>query len=127
MKRLVKKADNPNIPGTPDTMENTEDVKIILNRIDEASDGLKDIYYVLFDNLNALFEAYPNLYKQMQMVIKLPSNEDAEGVVKFHDDLHQVLEHFKDDQYLQTYIGPQDPENEDQQSQPNPTTPQLPE
>ena len=41
MKRLIKTS-------------NIDDVKLLLDRIDSASDNLKDSYYVLFDNLNAL-------------------------------------------------------------------------
>lgn len=80
--------------------------KLLLDRIDEASHDLKDIYYVLFENLNALFDSYPDLYKQIQMVVALPKNEDAAEIVQFHKDLHDILEHLKDEQYLQTYLKP---------------------
>lgn len=125
MKRLLKKA------GTTNPIENenktVEDAQMILGRIDEASDNLKDVYYALFDNLNALYETYPNLYKQMQMVIKLPTNDDAMNVVKFHDGLHQVLEHFQDPQYLETYINPEKPENENDMESEKLNAPTLPE
>ena len=83
--------------------------KLLLDRIDEASHNLKDIYYVLFENLNALFDSYPDLYKQIQMVVALPKNEDAAEIVQFHKDLHDILEHLKDKQYLQTYLKPNTP------------------
>jgi hypothetical protein len=83
--------------------------KLLLDRIDEASHDLKDIYYVLFENLNALFDSYPDLYKQIQMVVALPKNEDAAEIVQFHKDLHDILEHLKDEQYLQTYLKPNTP------------------
>ena len=105
MKRLIKKSES----NQENSIENDTTIinaQTVLNRIDEASNNLKDVYYVLFDNLNALFETYPNLYKQMQMTVKLPTNDDAIDVVKFHDGLHQVLEHFKDPLYLKTYINP---------------------
>lgn len=109
----IAPANNRHTNNVPDEQnsQSVEDAQTILNRIDEASDNLKDVYYALFDNLNALFEAYPNLYKQMQMVIKLPTNDDATNVVKFHDGLHQVLEHFKDPLYLETYIDPPKPDD----------------
>jgi len=88
-----------------------DSVKVLLQRIDEASQDLKDIYYVLFDNLNALFQSYPDLYKQIQMVVALPENEDAAEVVQFHKDLHNILEHLKDEQYLQGYLNPNKPTN----------------
>lgn len=95
------------------TAAEIEEVKVLLSRIDAASHDMKDSYYVLFDNLNALFQSYPNLYKQIEMVVKLPSNEDAKDVVKFDQDLHDILEHFQDEKYLESYIGPKGvPSNE---------------
>lgn len=81
-----------------------DDVKLLLQRVEEASNDLKDIYYVLFDNLNALYESYPDLYKQIQMVVALPKNDDAAEVVQFHKDLKGILEHLQDEQYLQSYL-----------------------
>lgn len=83
---------------------NLEDAQILLNRIAEASDNLRDTYYALFDNLNALFESYPDLYKQIDMVIKFPENKDASDIVKMNNDLKDMLEHFKDEKYLKEYV-----------------------
>jgi hypothetical protein len=102
MKRLVRKADE------------ISDVQKLLKRIDNATHNLKDIYYVLFDNLNALFDAYPNLYKEMQMLVKLPTNDDAKDVMQFYKDLHDVLDHLSDKQYLESYINPPIEEKEEQ-------------
>ena len=93
MSRLKKKAS-----------DNAEDAKVILDRIQKASHDLKDIYYVLFDNLNALFGSYPELYKQINMVVKLPMNEDAIATTNFDNNLNDILEHFKDEQYLSEYV-----------------------
>ena len=84
--------------------EETEDAKVILERIKKASNDLKDIYYILFDNLNALFSSYPELYKQINMVVKLPTNEDAISIANFNTNLIDILEHFKDEQYLPEFI-----------------------
>lgn len=94
------------------------DAKLMLKRVDEASHKLKDTYYVLFDNLNALYESYPDLYKQLQMVVALPKNEDAAEVVQFHKDLHAILEHLKDDKYLQGYLNSGGPMQSQQPNQP---------
>jgi hypothetical protein len=103
MKRLVHKADS------------IGNVQTLLTRIDEASHDLKDHYYVLFDNLNALFESYPQLYKEIEMTVKLPKNDDAKNIVQFYNDLHEILEHFKDAQYLSSFINPE-PESNDQET-----------
>jgi len=84
--------------------EETDDAKVILERVQKASNDLKDIYYILFDNLNALFSSYPELYKQINMVVKLPTNEDAISIANFNTNLTDILEHFKDEQYLSEYI-----------------------
>jgi len=85
----------------------TDDAKVILERIQKAGGDLKNIYYILFDNLNALFSSYPELYKQINMVVKLPTNEDAIAMASFDNQLNDILEHFKDEQYLSEYVeGP---------------------
>ena len=59
----------------------------------------------MFDNLNALFATYPSLYKQLQMTVKLPTNNDAMNIVALNNDLMQALERFKDPVYLNSYIS----------------------
>ena len=86
---------------------NKEDINIVkelLNRIDVASEDLKNSYYVLFDNLNSLYEEYPDLYKQIEMVVKLPSNEDAKNISILNEDLQRILNNLKDENYLNSYI-----------------------
>lgn len=83
------------------------EAKKILDRIDKSSEDLRNNYYVLFDNLNALYESYPDLYKKIEMTVKLPKNEDAHGVVKFYKDLHDILEYFSDNDYLSEYVDPE--------------------
>ena len=84
--------------------EETDDAKVILERIQKASNDLKDIYYILFDNLNILFGSYPELYKQINMVVKLPENNDAISIANFDKSLTDLLEHFKDEQYLSEFV-----------------------
>lgn len=103
MSRLKKIADN-----------NLNNAKVLLQRVDEASHNLKDVYYVLFDNLNALYKSYPDLYKQIEMVVTLPKNEDAADIVKFDNDLNSILTHLNDDQYLNSYINPDKMDNNQQ-------------
>ena len=79
----------------------------LLSKIRESSVALKDIYYSLFDNLNALYDSYPSVYKTLQTVVKLPTNEDAMNTVSFNNDLNQALERFKDRAYLASHIGNQ--------------------
>lgn len=81
-----------------------KEVNQLLDRIKESSNNLKDIYYALFDNLNALFAAYPSIYQQLQMTVKLPTNNDAMNTVTFNNDLTIALNKFKDPIYLASYL-----------------------
>lgn len=81
------------------------EVTRLFERIKGSANGLKDMYYTLFDNLNALFATYPSLYKQLQMTVKLPTNNDAMNIVALNNDLMQALERFKDPVYLNSYIS----------------------
>lgn len=81
-----------------------EDIKILLDRISNASDELKTAYFCLFDNLNALYDAYPNLYKQFEMVVKLPNNEDAKDIVQLNQDIDRIMNNLSDEEYLKTYL-----------------------
>ena len=81
-----------------------KEVTQLLDRIQESSNNLKDIYYALFDNLNALFSAYPSIYQQLQMTVKLPSNRDAMNTVTFNNDLTVALNKFKNPEYLASYL-----------------------
>ena len=81
-----------------------QEVTQLLDRIQQSSNNLKDIYYALFDNLNALFSAYPSIYQQLQMTVKLPTNRDAMNTVTFNNDLTIALNKFKNPEYLASYL-----------------------
>ena len=76
----------------------------LLSKIRESSVALKDIYYSLFDNLNALYDSYPSVYKTLQTVVKLPTNEDAMNTVIFNNDLLRALNKFQNEAYLASYL-----------------------
>ena len=80
------------------------EVMQLLDRIKESSNNLKDIYYALFDNLNALFASYPSIYQQLQMTVKLPTNKDAMNTVIFNNDLLRALNKFQNEAYLASYL-----------------------
>jgi len=96
MKRLTKTADN-----------DLNDARIILDRIQNSTNDLKNYYYALFDNLNALFKTYPSLYKELEKTIKFPKEEDAQNIVEFYNQIQTQIEHYKNDEYLSAIINPQ--------------------
>ena len=81
-----------------------EKAKELLRKIENSSKDLKEYYYVLFNNLNILFENYPSLYKQIEMIIKLPNNEDAKTIAMLCSELEDLMLHFEDDEYLKGYL-----------------------
>ena len=86
--------------------ENTNEKEAIqlLDRIKDSSSALKDTYYVLFDNLNALYQTFPTIYQEIQQVVKLPNNKDAEQIVAFNNDLTRTLAKFEDKTYLSSFM-----------------------
>jgi len=62
---------------------------------------LMDVYKTLFEHLNELYNQYPNLYQEIQRVVELPTNDDAQNVVNFYQDLLQELEILKNSDNLQ--------------------------
>jgi len=65
---------------------------------------LLDNYKQLFENLTILYNEYPMLYQEIQRVVKLPTNEDAQNVVRFYEDLLQELELLKDSDKLEMVL-----------------------
>lgn len=81
-----------------------ENARELLDKIENSSKDLKEYYYILFNNLNILFDQYPSLYKQIEMIIKLPDNDDAKIISNLCSDLEHLNEHFDDDNYLEGYL-----------------------
>lgn len=118
-KNFIKQADADNIPvgdsifNNSSNDNNNEDVdqqtvyeiNQLLDKVKNSANSLKDIYYALFDQLNGLYQSYPSIYKQLQMTVKLPTNQDAMNIVSFSNSLNQSLDKFKDPIYLKSYIS----------------------
>lgn len=72
--------------------------------IRQSATDLLDVYKKLFEDLNDLYNGYPNLYQEIQRVVKLPTNEDANDVTTFYKDLLQELELLKNPENLQKVL-----------------------
>lgn len=118
-KNLTKQADADNIPVGDSIFNNSSndnnneevdqqtvyEINQLLDKVKNSANSLKDIYYALFDQLNGLYQSYPSIYKQLQMTVKLPTNQDAMEIVSFSNSLNQSLDKFKDPIYLKSYIS----------------------
>jgi DNA-directed RNA polymerase delta subunit len=72
--------------------------------IRQNAKDLLEVYKKLFENLTVLYNEFPMLYQEIQRVVKLPTNEDAQDVVQFYQDLLQELELLKDSENLELVL-----------------------
>ena len=82
-----------------------------MERINSANEGLKQAYFVLFENLNALANGYPDVYNALKKDVKLPETNDIRELTNLYDNLNHVLPMFMDEAYLSTYVGENVPIN----------------
>ncbi len=75
-----------------------------LLEIRQSSKDLLDVYKRLYEDLNDLYNDYPNVYQEIQRVVKLPTNQDANDVTDFYEDLLQELEILKNSENLQKVL-----------------------
>ena len=76
-----------------------------LLEIKNASDNLMNIYMTLYEDLNDLYDTFPNLYEKIHQVVALPTNEDAQAITEFNQSLNQELTYFQDDHFLASTIS----------------------
>ncbi len=97
--RLIRKAEQENIQD-----DGIEVAKDLLDRIDNSVDDIKDAYYSLLDNLNAINNAYPNLYTELTQLIKLPNESNIKEVVQLKSDMDDAVKYLKDPDFLKGVI-----------------------
>lgn len=86
------------------TADSCTDAKASIIKINKLSDDMNKIYFELFTELNNLYDQYPNVYKEIEKTVKLPTNDDASDVTEFNSNLKQELEYFNDDKFLKSVI-----------------------
>jgi hypothetical protein len=94
------------------TEEDLTLAKSKLIEIKNSSDELMEVYLRLYEDLNDLYDTFPNLYEKLHQVVVLPTNEDAQEITDFNQSLNQELIYFQDDNFLastisgETYLDP---------------------
>ena len=102
VKRLLKQAEEMEV----------NEAQNLVQRINTANDNLKQAYFVLFENLNALASGFPDLYNALKKDVKFPENDEIREFTDLYTALNQVLPMFMDVNYLKTYVGVKEsPEN----------------
>lgn len=84
--------------------DDLHDVKAKILEIINNSDALLKVYLDLYQDLNDLYNDYPNVYGEIQRVVKLPTNDDADEVTNFNRDLKQELQYLNDEDFLQSVM-----------------------
>ena len=109
MKRLkqaedINNANEDTIDNTNNSIDNSnnsiDNAIDLLERINNSVDNIKDAYYLLLDNLNAINSSYPNLYKELEQLIKLPGEEDIKEVVTLKNDVDEAIKYLEDPEFL---------------------------
>ena len=85
------------------TSNNTQDIKKILDRIDNSMNDLNETYYLLLNNLNELFKTYPDVYDEINQIVKLPTKDDIQDIVDMKNNFEDIRSHFEDDSYLENF------------------------
>ena len=87
------------------TEEDLTLAKSKLIEIKNSSDELMEVYLRLYEDLNDLYDNFPNLYEKIHQVVVLPTNEDAQEITEFNQSLNQELTYFQDDHFLEATIS----------------------
>ena len=72
--------------------QQSEELKQLLAKIQSSFNNITDDYYILLDNLQVLFNNYPQAYTNLEQVLKLPDANDIQDIV----DLKNNFEDIKD-------------------------------
>lgn len=97
----TKNTDNTN------TDNSNQDSKIavdLLERINTSVDDIRDTYYSLLDNLNAINESYPNLYTELKQLVKLPDENEIREIVDMQKDVKDAVKYLQDPNFLNGII-----------------------
>jgi vacuolar-type H+-ATPase subunit E/Vma4 len=106
-KETNQNVDNTNKTDNKDTQQNNGDNKIaidLLERINNSVDDIRDTYYSLLDNLNAVNESYPNLYNELKQLVKLPDEVEVREIVEMQEDVKNAVKYLQDPNFLDGII-----------------------
>ena len=85
--------------------DDLHDVRAQLLLINDAAEQLLTVYMDLYTALNRLYADFPKVYAEVQRTVRLPTNEDADGVTAFNRDLHAALQLLADEKFLTSVMS----------------------
>lgn len=96
-----KATDNKN---TDNANQDSKIAVDLLERINTSVDDIRDTYYSLLDNLNAINESYPNLYTELKQLVKLPDENEIREIVDMQKDVKGAVKYLQDPNFLNGII-----------------------
>lgn len=79
---------------------NSDVIVNILNRIQQSGNDIRDAYYILLDNLNALYKDYPGVYNELKVMVKLPDKKQVENIAQLELDIEKAIQYLSDPNFL---------------------------
>lgn len=76
----------------------------ILNRILQSGEDIKDAYYSLLDNLNALNRDYQGIYNEFKMMVKLPDKKEVNNVAQLQLDISEAVKYLSDPNFIENFL-----------------------
>lgn len=129
MNRLIRNADSAedaiNTPGQATNQVNTQtdnqtdntvekqdtpdnkELQIaidLLKRVGNSANDIKDAYYSLLDNLNALNSNYQNVYTEFKQLVKLPDQKEIEEIVQLQKDTQDAVKYLAEPDFLKGFM-----------------------
>ena len=85
----------------------TEDVanaKAKILEIIKDSDELLQLMKEFYKNLSDLYNNYPNVYEELQRIVKLPTNQEAQDIANFNKNIKEALQYLNDEHFMQSVM-----------------------
>jgi len=101
LKRLIAN----NIKDNLQKNENIDEIIDILNKINNSIEPIKDSYYTMINNLNALNTNFPNIYNQLKYMCKLPDNNDINDINTLEQDIHNAFDKLSNKDFLKNFVN----------------------
>lgn len=119
MKRLKKKnmfrladdqiANEYNLPSDMKPKENDgpnpDQAKDMVEKLGYSIEAIKDANQKFFDILTQVSQTFPNLYQEIKMTVKVPTEQDLLELNEMQSSFQQIHEHLHDKDYLNQMIG----------------------
>lgn len=81
-----------------------ENVNELLDKSLNQLEIIKQDYYIFLEQLNTLFNSYPDVYAEIEQTVKLPTQQDIEALVQMQQDLQSISDKLQNNLFADNYI-----------------------